>query len=97
MHTVLLVTKCHLDVGFTLTQAKVMREYFDVYFPAAIQRASMLRAMGTDHYTWTTGSWLLYEYLEQANPQQRRAMENAIAAGDIAWHGLPFLLADRDG
>ena len=90
VHTVLLVTKCHLDVGFTLTQAKVMREYFDVYFPAAIQRASMLRAMGTDHYTWTTGSWLLYEYLEQANPEQRRAMENAIAAGDIAWHGLPF-------
>ena len=90
VHTVLLVAKCHLDVGFTLTQAKVMRQYFDQYFPAAIQTASMLRATGTDHYTWTTGSWLLYEYLEQANPGQRRAMENAIAAGDIAWHGLPF-------
>ena len=90
VHTVLLVAKCHLDVGFTLTQAKVMREYFDVYFPAAIKTASMLRATGADHYTWTTGSWLLYEYLEQANAEQRRAMENAVAAGDVAWHGLPF-------
>ena len=90
VHTVLLVTKCHLDVGFTLTQAKVMREYFDVYYPAAMKTAAELRASGQDHYTWTTGSWLLYEYLEQADANQRRAMENAIAAGDIAWHGLPF-------
>ena len=50
VHTVLLVTKCHLDVGFTLTQAKVMRKYFDVYFPEAIKTAAMLRAAGADHY-----------------------------------------------
>ena len=39
---------------------------------------------------WTTGSWLIYEYLEQAAPAARARMEEAIAAGDIAWHGLPF-------
>ena len=33
---VLLVTKCHLDVGFSLTQSKVMREYFDIYYPTAV-------------------------------------------------------------
>ncbi len=87
---VLLVTKCHLDVGFTMTQAKVMRRYFDVYYPAAMKTAAELRLAGGDRYTWTTGSWLLYEYLEQASAVQRRAMEQAIGAGDITWHALPF-------
>ena len=90
VHTVLLVTKCHLDVGFTQTQAQVMRKYFDKYYPAAIKTAAALRASGKDHYVWTTGSWLLYEYLEQADSAGRRAMEQAIAAGDICWHALPF-------
>ena len=48
IHTVLLVSKCHLDVGFTMTQAKVMRQYFDVYFPAAMKTAAGLRAAGGD-------------------------------------------------
>ena len=86
----LLVTKCHLDVGFTETQAQVMRRYFDVYYPQAMQTAATLREAGGDRYTWTTGSWLLYEYLEQATPAQRTAMESAVAKGDIAYHALPF-------
>ena len=90
VHTVLIVAKCHLDVGFTQTQSEVTRKYFDVYFPAAMKIASALRQTGGDRYVWTTGSWLLYEYLEQADSTERRAMEQAIAAGDICWHALPF-------
>ncbi len=87
---VLLVSKCHLDVGFTQTQQQVMQKYFQVYYPQAIRTAAQLRQSGTDRYTWITGSWLLYEYLEQASPADRRVMEQAIAAGDITWHALPF-------
>ena len=87
---VLIVFKCHLDVGFTQTQAQVMRKYFDEYYPTAMQRADQMRAAGSDRYIWTTGSWLLYEYLDQATPEQRRAMEAAIHRGDITWHALPF-------
>ncbi|HEY2001775.1 MAG TPA: DUF5054 domain-containing protein [Acidobacteriaceae bacterium] len=87
---VLVVFKCHLDVGFTDTQAAVMRKYFDVYYPQAIETCAALRRAGGDRYTWTTGSWLLYEYLEQATAEQHRAMEQAIAVGDISWHALPF-------
>lgn len=87
---VLVVFKCHLDVGFTQTQAQVMRKYFDIYYPAAIRRAAELRAQGSDRYIWTTGSWLMYEYLEQADATQRKAMEKAIATGDVTWHALPF-------
>ncbi|MGO8789567.1 MAG: DUF5054 domain-containing protein [Terriglobia bacterium] len=87
---VLVMFKCHLDVGFTDTQAGVMRKYFDEYFPRAMQVATAMRQSGADRYVWTTGSWLLYEYLEQASSEQRRRVEQAVAAGDLAWHALPF-------
>jgi hypothetical protein len=82
--------KCHLDVGFVDTQAAIIRKYFDVYFPLAIETARSLRQSGDDRYVWTTGSWLLYQYLEQANPADRKRMEQAIGEGSIAWHALPF-------
>jgi len=87
---VLVMFKCHLDVGFLDTQARVMRLYFDQYFPRAIQVANASRQAGEDRYVWTTGSWILYEYLEQATSEQRRRAEQAIEAGDLAWHALPF-------
>jgi Domain of unknown function (DUF5054) len=87
---VLVMFKCHLDVGFIDTQAAVVSKYFKEYFPRAIQLAEELRQTGEERYVWTTGSWLLYEYLEQASPDERKRMEQAIAAGDIAWHALPF-------
>lgn len=87
---VLVVFKCHLDVGFTNTQAAVMRQYFDIHFPNAMERAAAMRRSGSDRYVWTTGSWMLWEYLEQASTEQRRRIEDAIAVGDLAWHALPF-------
>lgn len=93
---VLVMFKCHLDVGFDNTQAAIMRLYFDQYFPKAIEiaeeqsRAEDENAQGGNRYVWTTGSWMLYEYLEQATPEQRKRAERAIAAGHLAWHALPF-------
>ncbi|MGH9401095.1 MAG: DUF5054 domain-containing protein [Terriglobia bacterium] len=87
---VLVVFMCHLDVGFTDTQARVMSKYFDQYFPAAIHVAGAMRQSGEDRYIWTTGSWLLYEYLEQAAGGPRKRAEQAVAAGALAWHALPF-------
>jgi hypothetical protein len=90
---VLIVFKCHFDAGFIDTQANVVHRYFNGFFPKAIDTAEQLsRSNGPDHanYTWTTGSWLLYEYLEQASPEQRKKMDKAIHDGFIAWHALPF-------
>jgi Domain of unknown function (DUF5054) len=87
---VLVMFKCHFDAGFIDTQAAVVRKYFKEYFPRAIDLASEMRQSGDQRYVWTTGSWLLYEYLEQATPGERSRMEKAIAKGDIAWHALPF-------
>ncbi len=82
--------KCHFDAGFINTQTAVVHKYFAEYFPQAIQTATHMRQTGSERYVWTTGSWLLYEYLEQATPEERRRMEQAISAGDIAWHAIPF-------
>src|SRR5580704_9466561 len=87
---VLVMFKCHFDAGFVDTQANVVHKYFKEYFPRAINLAGQLRQSGSQRYVWTTGSWLLYEYLEQATPEERARMEKAIAASDIAWHALPF-------
>ncbi len=87
---VLVMFKCHFDAGFIDTQAAVVHRYFKEYFPQAIDLAGQLRQSGNYRYVWTTGSWLLYEYLEQATPEERTRMEKAISRGDIAWHALPF-------
>jgi hypothetical protein len=87
---VLVMFKCHLDVGFVDTQAAIMRLYFDHYFPKAIDIGEQMSQSGGDRYVWTTGSWMLYEYLEQAGSEQRKRAEKAIAAGHLAWHALPF-------
>lgn len=85
-----LIFKTHLDVGFTDYAAVVVRNYFKKYIPAALRLARELRQSGSDRFIWTTGSWLIYEYLEQASSAERGQMEEAILAGDIAWHALPF-------
>ena len=87
---VLVMFKCHFDAGFIDTQAAVVHRYFASIFPRRWISPSQLRQSGAQRYVWTTGSWLLYEYLEQATPEQRTRMEKAIAMGDIAWHALPF-------
>jgi hypothetical protein len=87
---VLVMFKCHFDAGFIDTQKNVVNRYFTEYFPQAIRTAAEQRQSGDHRYVWTTGSWLLYEYLEQASAADRNRMEQAIAAGDIAWHALPF-------
>lgn len=91
VQTVHLIFKTHLDVGFTDFSASVVQNYFRSYIPKAIALAQELRERGADErFIWTTGSWLIYEYLEWADSQARRRMEQAIAAGDITWHALPF-------
>ena len=85
------IFKTHLDIGFTDYARNVVQAYFTSYIPAALTLARRMREDGKpERFLWTTGSWLIYEYLEQADAPGRRAMEEAILAGDIAWHGLPF-------
>ena len=86
-----LVFKTHLDVGFTSYASVVIQNYFNRHIPAALRLAREMRETGEgERFIWTTGSWLIYEYLEQASMSERKTMEEGILAGDIAWHALPF-------
>ncbi|MDB5059650.1 MAG: hypothetical protein JWO59_3122, partial [Chloroflexi bacterium] len=85
-----LIFKTHLDLGFTDFARNVMARYRSDYIPRALQLARSLReSVAQDRFVWTTGSWLIDEYLRQGTAEERRQMESGIAAGDIAWHGLP--------
>ena len=89
--TVYVVHKCHLDMGFTDTERAVVSAYFDKFLPAAMDVAQSLRSSGSEErYVWTNHAWIIYEYLEQATPEQRKRMEKAILAGDIAYDVMPF-------
>ena len=86
-----LIFKTHLDVGFTDFAGAVVQNYFKKYIPAALRVAREMRESGSpEKFIWTTGSWLIYEYLEQASSAERKTMEEGILAGDISWHALPF-------
>ncbi len=93
IHTLHLIFKTHLDLGFTHYARQVAQQYFTQYFPTAMQTARTLRAEDESiRFVWTTASWLVYAYLEQASPAARREMEQAIEDGDLIWHGLPFTM-----
>jgi len=89
--TVYVLSKCHLDIGFTDTERNVLLTYFDDYLPRAMDLAATFRnSQGEERYVWTIAAWMIYQYLEQASSTDRKRMENAILSGDIAWHAMPF-------
>lgn len=86
-----LIFKTHLDIGFTNLGEKVLDIYMKEFIPKALSLSENLRKKGSkDRYIWTTGSWLITEFLEKSDPIMRKRMEQAIKNGDIVWHGLPF-------
>lgn len=88
-----LLFKTHLDIGFTDYASNVLDKYFNHFLPSALDLAKNSRLQNSkNQFIWTTGSWLIYESLEQANSSQRKRMEQAITAGDVVWHGLPFTM-----
>lgn len=97
--TVHIVYMTHLDVGFTLLARDVCEEYFDEHFPNGINLSKSLRALGGPaQYSVTSHPWLIQEYLDgvaecarvSRTPEQIQLLEQAIADGDIRWHGKPM-------
>jgi len=88
--TVHVVFKTHLDVGFTDFAQDVVKRYEDVYIPKAIRTARELEKEEREKYIWTTGSWIIAEYLKKASPDKRKELESAIHDGLICWNAYPF-------
>lgn len=89
--TIHVVSKTHLDLGFTAQPAEVVSDYLDLFIPRVITVNQRLQDAGrSERQVWTVGSWLINEYLESANADQTARLEGAIARDEIAWSGLPF-------
>jgi hypothetical protein len=87
------VFKTHLDIGFTDMGEQVLQKYLNAFIPRAMKLAETTRQKHLEpRFRWTTGSWLIYRYLEEVDRPRRKRMEDAIAAGDICWHALPFTM-----
>lgn len=80
MKKVIVVSKTHLDLGFTDYAANVYRMYLDTFIPNAIDLAERVNTPEKKNFVWTTGSWILKEALEHGTPQQR---ERESAQGDV--------------
>lgn len=86
-----IIFKTHLDIGFTDLSSVVERKYIENFIPKAIDVAQQLReAGGEERYVWTTGSWVIASYLEQASKKEVRRLEDAIKRGDIVWNAMPY-------
>ncbi|WNR45272.1 DUF5054 domain-containing protein [Paenibacillus roseipurpureus] len=91
IETVHVIFKTHLDIGFTDLAERVIVQYREQFIPKALDLAEELAAAGgEERFVWTTGSWLIADYLKYAGHVERKRMEAAILAGHIVWHGLPF-------
>ena len=85
------VFKTHLDIGFTEMGQDVINRYMNGFIPQAMALSEQLsREEGNVKFVWTTGSWLIHEFMQTASPDMRGRMDEAIKAGRIVWHGLPF-------
>jgi len=90
--TIHLIFKTHLDIGFTNLAARVRRQYHAHFIPQALETGEHFHFEDPKNpkFIWTTGSWLIADYLASAAPPDVARMERAIDRGLIRWHALPF-------
>jgi len=88
---VYVIFKTHLDVGFTELGSKVVDTYNHSFIPGALTLSECFaQEEGDIRYPWTTGSWLIRNYLQTSSDANCVRMECAIQRGDFWWHAMPF-------
>lgn len=90
MKKVFVVSKTHLDLGFTDYAENIRKKYINNFIPGAIDLAKKVNTKERKAFIWTTGSWILKEALENGTPEQKEKLKNAIKSGDIVPHAYPF-------
>lgn len=88
MKKVIVVSKTHLDLGFTDYGENIRLRYIDCFIPEAIELAERVNTLDKKHFVWTTGSWILKEALK--SPEHREQLVRALQEGNIAPHAMPF-------
>lgn len=88
---VYVVSKTHLDLGFTDYAENIRKKYINEFIPNAVKTA---RAVNKDkkNFVWTTGSWIIKEALQYGTQEQVQGLKSALKNGDIVPHALPFTM-----
>ncbi|MDD6276219.1 MAG: DUF5054 domain-containing protein [Clostridia bacterium] len=100
MKKIYVVSKTHLDLGFTDYAETIRRKYIDEYIPAAINLAEKINTESCKKFIWTTGSWIIKEALHDSDNEKKQKLLNALKSGNIVPHAMPFTthseLFDKD-
>ena len=67
MKKVIVVSKTHLDLGFTDYAENIRKKYIDEFIPNAVKTAKSVNTDDCKKFVWTTGSWILKEALHYGN------------------------------
>lgn len=88
-----LIFKTHLDIGFTDLGNNVVRTYLQEFIPSALTLSESIAQSDSElKYPWTTGSWLLWKYMNSSSQSGVKQMEAAINRNDFFWHAFPFTM-----
>lgn len=88
MKKVIVVSKTHLDLGFTDYGESIRQKYINSFIPNAIELAERVNTGEKNYFIWTTGSWILKEALK--SPEHRDRLMSALKNGSIVPHAMPF-------
>lgn len=89
MKKIHIISKTHLDLGFTDYAAEIEKLYLDDFFPRAAALAEELNTV-KKRFVWTTGSWIIEKALHDSSSENKKTLERALEKGDIVPHALPF-------
>ena len=88
MKKIIVVSKTHLDLGFTDYAKNIKEKYISSFIPEAIDLADKVNTDSKKNFVWTTGSWIIKEALN--NPFGKEKLETALKNGNIVPHAMPF-------
>ncbi len=90
MKKVFVVSKTHLDLGFTDYAENIRQKYINEFIPQAVKLAKSVNTDSKKNFIWTTGSWLIKEALLYSNEKQKEELISALKEGNIVPHAMPF-------
>ena len=90
MKKVYVVSKTHLDLGFTDYAENIRRKYIDEFIPSAVSLAEKVNTSSSKSFIWTTGSWIIKEALNGSDKEKREKLRKALKNGNIVPHAMPF-------
>jgi len=94
VNEVVIVSKTHFDIGYTARVAAVLDRYRTKMMDGALevmdQTASLPKAF---QFAWTLPGWPLTQIVgPEQTPERRDRIMEAMRAGRIVWHALPFTM-----